>query len=58
MSNNLLHSKNYDFNEDEKPVTIESLYPDLTPEQRREAEYFFARYVKVVRRIFERSNDD
>jgi hypothetical protein len=58
MSNNLLHSKNHNFNEDEKPLMIESLYPDLTPEQQREAEYFFTRYVKVVRRIFERSNND
>lgn len=56
MSNNFSNLKNHDFDQDEKSVTIETLYPDLTPEEQREAEYFLTRYVKVIRRIFEKNN--
>jgi RIO-like serine/threonine protein kinase len=35
-------------------VTIEEVYPDLTPEQQQEAAYFLRRYLSVIRRIFER----
>ncbi len=35
-------------------ITIEEVYPDLTPEQQQEAAYFFKRYLSVIRRIFER----
>lgn len=37
-----------------KPVTIEQLYPDLTPEQQQEAAYWLGRYLAVIQRIFER----
>jgi hypothetical protein len=33
---------------------ITKLYPDLTPEQQEEAEYFLTRYVDLMRQIFER----
>ncbi len=56
MPNNFSNLKNHDFDEDEKSVTIETLYPDLTSEEQRAAEYFLTRYVKVIRRIFEKNN--
>jgi len=31
------------------------LYPNLTPEQQQEATHYFARYIDLVRRIFERN---
>lgn len=41
----------------EKPITIEDLYPKLTPEQQAEAEYNLFRYLEVVKGIFERSQN-
>jgi hypothetical protein len=38
-------------------VTIRDLYPDLTPKQQEEAEYFLDRYLSVVRRIYERTHN-
>lgn len=39
---------------DENEITIADLYPELTPEQQKEAEYYLLRYLALVRRIFER----
>jgi hypothetical protein len=39
-----------------QPITIEALYPNLTPEQRAEAEYYLTRYLEVIRGIFERTS--
>jgi hypothetical protein len=40
-----------------KEITdIGELYPELTPMQRAEAEYFLTRYVEIVRSIYERVN--
>lgn len=41
---------------DKEITEIGELYPELTPEQLAEAEYFLTRYVQVVRRIYERVN--
>jgi hypothetical protein len=42
----------------EAPETaLEEMYPELTPEQRREAAYWLGRYLDVVRRIFERTHN-
>jgi hypothetical protein len=41
---------------DEEITDIGELYPELTAEQRAEAEYYLSRYVDVVRRIYERVN--
>jgi hypothetical protein len=35
-------------------ITIGDLYPDLSPEQKAEAEYHLLRYLALVKRIFER----
>lgn len=40
---------------DSRP-TIETLYPDLTPEQQAEAAYRIKRYLAVIRRIYERKH--
>ena len=40
---------------DETDITIADLYPDLTPEQQEEAEYYLTRYLDLVRRIYERN---
>lgn len=37
-----------------KPLTISDLYPDLTPKQKEEAEYFLRRYIDLIRRICRR----
>ncbi len=37
-----------------KSITISDLYPNLTPEQLEQAEYFLRRYIDLIRRIFER----
>lgn len=36
------------------PMTIQNLYPDLTPEQQEEAEYNLKRYIRVIERIYRR----
>jgi response regulator RpfG family c-di-GMP phosphodiesterase len=39
----------------EKPSNeIAALYPELTEEQRQEAEFYLTQYVEIVRGIFER----
>lgn len=40
-----------------KQLTIADLYPDLTPEQQAEAEFYLNRYIAIVRRIFERTQN-
>lgn len=40
-----------------EPITIETLYPNLTPEQQAEAEYYLSRYIEVIRGIFERNQN-
>ena len=37
-----------------KPLTIQDLYPDLSPEEQEKAEYDLKRYVGLVRRIYNR----
>ncbi|HEX8459221.1 MAG TPA: hypothetical protein VF656_18150 [Pyrinomonadaceae bacterium] len=37
-----------------KPITIEQLYPELTPEEQQEAAYWLGRYLAIIRQIFER----
>jgi hypothetical protein len=37
------------------PVTIQDLYPGLTPEQQEEAEYRLRRYIDIIARIYERT---
>ena len=39
---------------DENEITIAELYPELSPEQQAEAEFYLLGYLDVVRRIFER----
>jgi hypothetical protein len=44
-----------EINANEKPSNeIAALYPELTEEQRQEAEFYLTQYVEVVRGIFER----
>jgi hypothetical protein len=38
-------------------ISIEQLYPELTPEERQEAAYWLGRYLDLVRRIHERKHD-
>ncbi|MEJ7862397.1 MAG: hypothetical protein WKF90_12275 [Pyrinomonadaceae bacterium] len=40
--------------DDDQDVTIQDLYPELTPEQQEEAERNLLGYLDVVRRIYER----
>jgi hypothetical protein len=40
--------------ESESPITIQDLYPELSPEQQQEAAYYLGRYLEIVRGIFER----
>jgi RIO-like serine/threonine protein kinase len=37
-----------------KHLTISDLYPDLTPAQQQDAEYFLRRYIDLIKRIYER----
>ncbi|HSK73516.1 MAG TPA: hypothetical protein VK892_17600 [Pyrinomonadaceae bacterium] len=43
-----------DYPKFDREITIDDLYPDLSPEEQREAEYRLLRYLAVVKRIFER----
>lgn len=36
-------------------ITIQDLYPDLTPEQQEEAEYYLKRYMDIIWHIYERT---
>ncbi len=40
--------------DDDQEITIQDLYPELTPEQQAEAEHNLLGYLDVVRRIYER----
>jgi hypothetical protein len=40
--------------EDNQDITIQDLYPELTPEQQEEAECNLLGYLDLVRRIYER----
>lgn len=44
-------------NADDRQITIEALYPQLTPEQQAEADYYLFRYLEVIRGIFERTSN-
>lgn len=44
-------------NEQQPEVTIEQVYPELTPEQQQEAAYWLGRYLDVVQRIYERTQN-
>ena len=39
---------------DENDITIADLYPELTPKQQAEAEYYLERYVAVTYKILRR----
>ena len=41
----------------EPKITIQDLYPDLSPEQQQEAAYYLGRYLEIVRGIFERTQN-
>jgi len=41
----------------EPPITVADLYPDLSVEQQQEAAYYLSRYVELVRRVLERSQN-
>jgi hypothetical protein len=43
---------------DKDKITIQDLYPDLTPEEQAEAERNLLAYLDVVRRIFERLKEE
>lgn len=43
-----------DYRKFDREITIADLYPDLSPQEQREAEYRLLRYLAVVKRIFER----
>ena len=43
--------------ESEPVITIQDLYPDLSPEQQQEAAYYLGRYLELVRRVFERTQN-
>ena len=43
--------------ESDPPITIQDLYPELSPEQQQEAAYYLERYLEIVRRIFERTQN-
>lgn len=38
-------------------LPVDKLYPDLTLEQQREAEYFLTQYLEIIHRIYEESKD-
>ena len=42
------------YENEEKEITIADLYPELTPEQQAIARENWLRYLRVVKRIFER----
>ncbi len=44
-------------NKREYCLPIDKLYPNLTPEQQREAEYFLTQYLEIINRIYEESQD-
>jgi hypothetical protein len=43
-----------DFRQFNGQIAIGDLYPELSPDEQAEAEYHLLRYLRLVRRIFER----
>jgi hypothetical protein len=43
-----------DYRKFDREITIDDLYPDLSPQEREEAHFRLLRYLAVVKRIFER----
>lgn len=41
-------------NTNKKSITIQDVYPDLSPEDQAEAEYNLKSYVRLIWRIYER----
>lgn len=44
-------------NKQEYRLPIDRLFPDLTAEQQREAEYFLTEYLEIVYRIYEENQE-
>lgn len=42
--------------EHKHPITIQDLYPDLTPEQQAEAEQHLLEFIEVLKGIYERQH--
>lgn len=42
--------------EHKNPMTIQDLYPELTPEQQQEAEERLMQFISVIKRIYERTH--
>lgn len=43
---------------DDETVTIQELFPDLSPEQQHEADAVFGEYLELMIRIFDRIRSD
>jgi trans-aconitate methyltransferase len=41
-----------------KHLTISDLYPNLTPAQQQDAEYFLRRYIDLIKRIYSRQKNN
>jgi len=41
----------------EPQITVADLYPDLSVEEQQEAAYYLSRYVELVRRVLERTQN-
>ncbi len=39
---------------EDRDITIQDLYPDLSPKEQQEAEYRLLKYLAIVRRIWDR----
>ncbi len=53
----MLNSANNEKNQKEFRLPVDKLYPDLSPEQRREAEYFLTQYLEIINRIYEENQN-
>ncbi len=42
----------------QEDITIQDLYPDLTPEQQEEAEENLVRYLELIKRIYDRHESE
>jgi hypothetical protein len=49
--------KHHSRTQSEPPITVADLYPDLSMEEQQEAAYYLSRYVELVRRVFERTQN-
>ena len=52
----MLNSSNNDKTQKEYRIPVEKLYPDLSPEEHKEVEYFLTRYLEVIYRIFQENH--